>query len=251
MELRMVKLEEQMERFIARLDNFIGKRTKHPKQESNIEEASKTKGVRQCFLPTVEIRKFDRKDVRIWLSQMEQYFNLHQVPADKKITLASLHMETKPFQWYQWMKKKWGGLSYRWDNFVDDIIAQYDNAWEADYFSQLTKIKMAKQIEAKNKATQKTVGVTSIEGRKHVDTQGPQEAPPPTHVISSHRMEKLIKKGAPGIIARCYSIEGYEETESVTPKLQEVLSHHSKTGLKRTFALVQGQNPRFQYPMKG
>lgn len=52
--------------------------------------------------------------------------------------------------------------------------------------------------------------------------------PPPTHMISSHRMEKLIRKGAPGIIVRCYSIEGYEEPKSVTPELQEVLSHHSK-----------------------
>ena len=39
------------------------------------------------------------------------------------------------------MKKKWGGLSYRWENFIDDIIAQYDNVWEADYFSQLKKIR--------------------------------------------------------------------------------------------------------------
>ena len=33
---------------------------------------------------------------------------------------------------------------------------------------------MAKQIEAKNRAIRKTVGATSIEGRKHVDTQGSQ-----------------------------------------------------------------------------
>jgi len=53
-------------------------------------------------------------------------------------------------------------------------------------------------------------------------------APPPTHMINSHRIEKFIQKGTPGIIARCYSIEGYDKTESVTPELQEVLSHHSK-----------------------
>ena len=44
------------------------------------------------------------------------------------------------------MKKKWGGLSYRWDNFVDDIIAQYDNVLEADYFSQLTKIRQVGSV---------------------------------------------------------------------------------------------------------
>jgi len=52
--------------------------------------------------------------------------------------------------------------------------------------------------------------------------------PPPSQVISSHRMEKLIWKGAPGIIARCYSLEGSEEIKIVIPELQEVLAHHSK-----------------------
>eukprot|EP01018_Ginkgo_biloba_P016950 Gb_16902 [translate_table: standard] len=88
MELRMTKLEEQMMGFMAKMDNYMGKRTEQPKEESNTEETSEAKGI-----------------------------------------LGPL-----------------------------DIT----NA-----------IRMAKQIEAKNKAMRKTVEVTSIEGRKHVDTQGP------------------------------------------------------------------------------
>lgn len=42
------------------------------------------------------------------------------------------------------MKKKWGGLSYRWDNFIDDIITQYE--WEANYFSHLTKIRQVSSV---------------------------------------------------------------------------------------------------------
>ena len=47
--------------------------------------------------------------------------------------------------------------------------------------------------------------------------------PPPSQVINSHRMEKLIKKGSHGLIARCYALEGQEEQEATPLELQEVL----------------------------
>ena len=47
--------------------------------------------------------------------------------------------------------------------------------------------------------------------------------PSPSQVISSHRMEKLIKKGSQGLIARCYALEGLEEQEATPSELQEVL----------------------------
>eukprot|EP01018_Ginkgo_biloba_P013059 Gb_07852 [translate_table: standard] len=146
MEIRMGRMEEKMDGFMARMERLMGKRIEHL-EENSTEETLEVKGVKQCFLPKVEMKNFDGRDVRTWLSQMEQYFNLHQVPTDKKIPLASLHMETEPFQWYQWMKKKWASLSYKWENFVDDIIAQYDNVWEADYLSQLTKIRQVGSVD--------------------------------------------------------------------------------------------------------
>ena len=71
MESRMIKLKEQMMGFMAKMDTYMGKRPEQPKLESNLEESSESKGLRQCYLPKVEIQKFDGKDVRIWLSQME------------------------------------------------------------------------------------------------------------------------------------------------------------------------------------
>jgi hypothetical protein len=44
-------------------------------------------------------------------------------------------------------------------------------------------------------------------------------------IISSHRMEKLLKKGHSGIIAQIHSIH-VVETPFVHPNLQSILSHH-------------------------
>lgn len=55
MELRMEKLEEQMAGFMTRMQNLIGKRTEHPMKDSSIEETLEVKGVKQSFLPKVEI----------------------------------------------------------------------------------------------------------------------------------------------------------------------------------------------------
>jgi hypothetical protein len=44
-------------------------------------------------------------------------------------------------------------------------------------------------------------------------------------IISSHRMENLLKKGHSGIISQLHSIH-VVETPSVHPDLQSILSHH-------------------------
>ena len=35
--------------------------------------------------------------------QMEQFFDLHQVPTLQKVTIASLYLEPDQFVWYQWL----------------------------------------------------------------------------------------------------------------------------------------------------
>ena len=48
-------------------------------------------------------RKFDGKGPMTWIFQMEQYFDLHEVPNLQKVTIASLYLEPKQFVWYQWL----------------------------------------------------------------------------------------------------------------------------------------------------
>eukprot|EP01018_Ginkgo_biloba_P012286 Gb_00684 [translate_table: standard] len=93
--------------------------------------------------------------------------------------------------------------------------------------------------------------------------------PPPSQVINFHRMEKLIKKGFHGLIARCYILEGREEQEATPPELQEVLIQHNKVfeNLPKelpqnrehdhAIELLSGNNPsniilyRYLYQQKG
>eukprot|EP01018_Ginkgo_biloba_P025390 Gb_18447 [translate_table: standard] len=51
-------------------------------------------------------------------------------------------VEIRKFDGIEWIRRKWGaGIPYAWKKFVVDITTQYDNVWEKDYFSQLTKIR--------------------------------------------------------------------------------------------------------------
>ena len=44
-------------------------------------------------LPKIDMRKCDGKDPITWIFQMEQFFDLHQVPNLQKVTIASLYLE--------------------------------------------------------------------------------------------------------------------------------------------------------------
>eukprot|EP01018_Ginkgo_biloba_P040048 Gb_05481 [translate_table: standard] len=141
----MTRVEESLDR-MENLMRVRATRRRAMRKRECLGGSLGTKGVKGNYLPRVVIQKFDRRDVRTWISKMEQYFSLHQISIDKRIILTSLHMETESFQWYQWMKKRWARLSYRWENFVEDLAAQYDNIWEDEYFNQLTKVKQMGSI---------------------------------------------------------------------------------------------------------
>ena len=48
-------------------------------------------GPRNYFIPKIDMRKFDNKDPITWIFHMEQFFDLHQVPTLKKVTISSLN----------------------------------------------------------------------------------------------------------------------------------------------------------------
>eukprot|EP01018_Ginkgo_biloba_P012693 Gb_28272 [translate_table: standard] len=196
MELRMGKLEDQMVGFITKMENLMGKRIEHPRQVSSV----------------------------------RAYTLEHQKLATRVDGLD----DEKMLELYI------GGLK-------DEIRHELQILGLLDIS---TAIIMAKQIEAKNKVVRGTTGTANMEREKTMNTQGTfsmnleklfikfklegkvynlqgTTAPPPTQVISSHRMEKM-KKGATTIIARYYSIERHEVQGLVTPELQEVLPQQSE-----------------------
>ena len=71
------------------------------------------------------MRNFDGKDPITWIFQMEQFFDLHQVPTMQKVTIASLYLEIDHFVWYQWICDHKKEYIISWSIFTEELIAHY------------------------------------------------------------------------------------------------------------------------------
>ena len=61
---------------------------------------------------------FDGKDPFTWIFQMEQFFDLHQVPTMQ----ASLYLEPDQFVWYQWICDRKNDSIISWYIFIEELI---------------------------------------------------------------------------------------------------------------------------------
>jgi hypothetical protein len=76
----------------------------------------------------------------------------------KRIHIATLNFENKPYRWYQWVvKRNPPSYHYTWGLFTRDAEAQYGKVYEHYYFNQLTKIKHSGDIEYYNSEFQALV----------------------------------------------------------------------------------------------
>jgi hypothetical protein len=91
-------------------------------------------------LPKIDMRKFDGKDPITWIFQMEQFFDLHQVPNLQKVTIASLYLEPKQFVWYQWLCEHKNDTIISWSIFTEKLISYHDDK-NNTFFSQLVNLK--------------------------------------------------------------------------------------------------------------
>jgi hypothetical protein len=60
-------------------------------------------GLKTNHVLKIDMRKFDGKDLITWILQMEQLFDLHNVPHTQKVRIDSLYLEPNQFVWYQWI----------------------------------------------------------------------------------------------------------------------------------------------------
>jgi hypothetical protein len=60
-------------------------------------------GLKTNHIPKIDMRKFDGKDPITWILQMEQFFDLHNVPHTQKVRIVSLYLEPNQFVWYRWI----------------------------------------------------------------------------------------------------------------------------------------------------
>ena len=87
------------------------------------------------------MKKFDGKDLITWIFQMEQLFELHQVPTLQTVTIASLYLESDQFVWYQWLCDRKKEFIISWSIFTKELIALYKDINSNNFFSQLVNLK--------------------------------------------------------------------------------------------------------------
>ena len=57
-------------------------------------------GLKTNHVPKIDMRKFDGKEPITSILQMEQFFDLHNVPHTQKVQIDSLYLEPNQFVWY-------------------------------------------------------------------------------------------------------------------------------------------------------
>ena len=112
---RVVKILQNPKEKIHKGDD-VGQGTHDDKNTTHVEQPSINKHAPRGFdsnmgsnqgwsprglqLPKIDMRKFDGKDPITWIFQMEQFFDIHQVPNIQKVTIAFLYLEPQQFVWY-------------------------------------------------------------------------------------------------------------------------------------------------------
>jgi hypothetical protein len=92
------------------LKNFVTEKTPESENASheihdentrkvNQEWRNSNFGLKTNHVPKIDMRKFDGKDPITWILQMEQFFDLHNVPHTQKVRIASLYLEPNQFVW--------------------------------------------------------------------------------------------------------------------------------------------------------
>jgi hypothetical protein len=142
------KLEAKMdglkEEIMEVLKNFITDKTPESENASheihdedtrtlNQEWRNSNFGLNTNHVPKIDMRKFDFKDPITWILQMEQFFDLHNVPHTQKVRIASLYLEPNQFVWYRWLCSLKSLVT--WTIFTKEMIAHYEDTRSNTFFS--------------------------------------------------------------------------------------------------------------------
>jgi hypothetical protein len=132
------------------LKNFITEKTPESENASHEIHDENTRKVNQQWrnsnfglktnqITKIDMRKFDGKDPITWILQMEQFFDLHNVPHTQKVRIASLYLEPNQFVLYRWLFSCKSLVT--WTIFTKEMIAHYEDTGSNTFFSQLINLK--------------------------------------------------------------------------------------------------------------
>jgi hypothetical protein len=137
------------------LKNFVTEKTPESKNASheihdedtrkvNQEWRNSNFGLKTNHVPKIDMSKFDGKYPITWIPQMEQFFDLHNVPHTQKVPIASLYLEPNQFVWYRWLCSRKSLVT--WTIFTKEMIAHYEDTRRNTFFSQLINLKQKRSV---------------------------------------------------------------------------------------------------------
>jgi hypothetical protein len=169
-------------------------------------------GLKTNHVPKIDMRKFDGKDPITWILQMEQFFDLHNVPHTQKVRIASLYLEPNQFVWYRWLCSRKSLVT--WTIFTEEMIAHYEDTRSNTFFSQLINLKqkgsitvwepkslenafrVARNVESKNMA----MATRRINPNSYRENNAPSfKTPQPTRLTP----QQLEERKAKGLCFNC------------------------------------------------
>jgi hypothetical protein len=132
------------------LKNFVTEKTPESENTSheihdedtrkvNQEWRNSNFGLKTNHVPKIDMRKFDGKDPITWIHQIEQLFDLHNVPHTQMVRIVSLYLEPNQFVWYRWLCSRKSLVT--WKIFTEEMIAHYEDTRSNTFFSQLINLK--------------------------------------------------------------------------------------------------------------
>ena len=111
MEVKMNGMDDKMEELKINLNKLLQemvtngervvKETHDEKKNVNHDFIDSNVGFKAYHVPKIDMKKFEGKDLKTWILQMEQFFNLHNVQNTQKVRIAILYLEPNQFVWYR------------------------------------------------------------------------------------------------------------------------------------------------------
>ncbi|KAH9770474.1 hypothetical protein KPL71_012393 [Citrus sinensis] len=91
----------------------------------------------------MDFPRFSGDDPTEWLSRVEQYFEFQDTTEERRVSLASFHLEGEANQWWQWLKRVYQdeGIIITWRMFKREIIARFGPTGYECFDEALSRVK--------------------------------------------------------------------------------------------------------------
>ncbi|KAL4289531.1 hypothetical protein GQ457_14G023340 [Hibiscus cannabinus] len=97
------------------------------------------------FRPKIELQMFDGMNPRGWIKKCQKYFTLLEIPEERKMDLATMHLEGKAETWFDGYILQKHRIS--WHEFAADLCHRFCDRTYADVIEEFNKLVQKSTVE--------------------------------------------------------------------------------------------------------